>query len=194
MLENFTKKITNEIILNVSGISEEKAEQIDYGQYMAFADGLKLLAVLVAALILGQLKYAIVAVIVFSINKSYLGGVHAKIQIGCVITHFTFIFGTVYLAQIINIKFLNIVLFALSGILTFIYAPADLESKPIVTERRKRELRIKSSILLVTCFVITLIVPNIYSNIISVITIILTVNITPIVYKITNNKRGGIIT
>lgn len=161
---------------------------------MAFADGLKLLTVLVAALLLGQLKYAIVAVIVFSINKSYLDGVHAKTQIGCVITHFTFIFGTVYLAQIFNTKFLNIVLFALSGILAFLYTPADLLSKPIITEKRKRELRIKSSILLVTCFSITLIVPNIYSNIISVITIVSTVNITPIVYKITKNKRGGIIT
>ncbi len=193
MLGNITKKITNEIVLNVPGISEEKAEQIDYGLYMAFADGLKLLAVLIAALLLGLLKYAIVAVIVFSLNKSYLGGVHAKTQIGCVITHFSFIFGTVYLAQILNIKFLNIVLFAISGILTFLYAPADLASKPIITEKRKRELRIKSSILLVTCFAFTLIVPNIYSNIISVITIITTVNITPIVYRLTKNKRGGII-
>lgn len=193
MLEVITKKITNEIVLNVPGITEEKAEQIDYGLYMALADGLKLLAVLIAALLLGQLKYAVVAVIVFSLNKSYLGGVHAKTQIGCVITHFLFIFGTVYLAQILNIKFLNIVLFAISGIFVFLYAPADLVSKPIVTEKRKRELRIKGSILLVICFTVTLIVPNIYSNIISVITIISSVNITPIVYRLTKNKRGGII-
>ena len=53
MLEDITKKITNEIVLNVPGISEEKAEQIDYGLYMAIADGLKLLAVLIAALLLG---------------------------------------------------------------------------------------------------------------------------------------------
>ncbi|WP_242651734.1 accessory gene regulator B family protein [Ruminiclostridium cellulolyticum] len=66
-------------------------------------------------------------------------------------------------------KFLNIVLFALSAILTFLYAPADRVSKPIVTEKRKRELRIKGSILLVICFTVTLIGPNIYSNIISVI-------------------------
>lgn len=194
MLEEITKKITNEIVLNIPGISEEKPEQIDYGLYMAFADGLKLLAVLLTALFLGQLKYAVVAVIVFSLNKSYLGGVHAKTQIGCVITHFLFIFGTVYLAQILHIKFLNIVLFAISGILTFLYAPADLTSKPIVTEKRKKELRIKGSILLAICFVITLIVPDIYSNIISVITLISAVNITPIVYRLTKNKRGGIIT
>lgn len=191
MLEEITKKITNEIVLNIPGISEEKAEQIDYGLYMAFADGLKLLAVLLTALFLGQLKYAVVAVIVFSLNKSYLGGVHAKTQIGCVITHFLFIFGTVYLAQILNIKFLNIVLFAISGILTFLYAPADLTSKPIVTEKRKKELRIKGSILLAICFVITLIVPDIYSNIISVITLISAVNITPIVYRLTKIRGVG---
>ena len=98
------------------------------------------------------------------------------------------------MAQILSIKFLNIGLFAIAGVLTFLYAPADLTSKPIVTEKRKRELRIKGSILLVVCFVITLIVPNIYSNIISVITLISTVNITPIVYRLTKNKRGGIIT
>jgi Membrane protein putatively involved in post-translational modification of the autoinducing quorum-sensing peptide len=193
MLANITKKITKEIAAFVPGITEEKAEQIDYGLYMAISDGLKLIAVLTTALLLGVFKYALVAVIVFALNKSYLGGVHAKTQIGCVITHFSLIFGTVYLAQVINIKFINIILFVISGILAVLYAPADLISKPIVTEKRRRELRVKGCIVLLLCFIVTFIVPGIYSNIISFITVISAINITPIVYKITKNKRGEIV-
>lgn len=193
MLSKIVKKITEQIVLNVPGITEEKAEQIDYGLYTAFSDALKLLAVLLAALILGKLEYALVAVIVFAINKSYLGGIHAKTQIGCLITHFTIIFSCVYLSEIINIKYFNLILFLVAIVLAVLYAPADLVSKPIITIKRKQELRIKGSIVLMIWFIATFFVSSVYSNIISIITLISTINVTPIMYKITKNKRGGIV-
>lgn len=193
MLSKIVKKITDEIVIFVPGISAEKAEQIDYGLYVAFSDGFKLLAVLLTALFIGKLKYALVAVILFALYKSYLGGAHAKTQIGCIITHFTLMFSSIYMSQIIDIKYFNIGLFIVSGILVALYAPADLISKPIISVKRKNELRIKGSILLVICFIVTFIVPVIYSNIISIITLISSINITPSVYKITKNKKGGII-
>jgi accessory gene regulator B len=192
MLAKITMKIADQIILNVPGTTEEKAEQIKYGLYIAISDVLKLVAVLLAALVLGQFKFALVAVAVFAINKSYFGGVHAKTQLGCVITHFILMFGSVYLSEIINIRYFNVILFIVSGILVVLYAPADLISKPIITEKRKKELRIKGSILLVICFIVTFIVPVIYSNIISIITLISAINLTPIMYRITKNKKGGI--
>lgn len=193
MLSRITKKITDEILVTVPGITEEKAEEIDYGLYMAFSDGLKLIAVLLTAYIVGQFNYALVAVIVFSVNKSYLGGIHAKTQIGCLITHFVFIFGTIYLSHIINFGFLNVVLFIVSGILVYLYAPADLTSKPIITEKRWKELRIKGIIVFVLCFLISIFAPRVYSNVISIITLISTVNLTPVVYKITKNRKGGVL-
>lgn len=193
MLSKIVKKITDEIVIYVPGISEEKAEQIDYGLYVAFSDGFKLLAVLLTALFIGKLEYALVAVLIFALYKSYLGGAHAKTQIGCIITHFILMFGSIYISEKIDIRYLNVILFIVSGILVALYAPADLVSKPIITVKRKNELRIKGSILLVESFIITFIVPVIYSNIISIITLISAINITPLVYKITKNKKGGII-
>lgn len=193
MLNKITKKIANEILITVPGITEEKAEEIDYGLYMAISDGLKLIAVLLTAFALGQIKYALAAVVVFSINKSYLGGIHAKTQLGCVITHFTFIFGTIYLSHIIAFDYLNIFLFIISGILVYLYAPADLISKPIITQKRWKELRIKSSIIFVIWFLISFFVPQDYSNVISIITLINAVNLTPVVYKITKNRKGGVL-
>lgn len=148
---------------------------------------------MLAALILGKLEYALVAVIVFAINKSYLGGIHAKTQIGCLITHFTIIFSCVYLSEIINIKYFNLILFLVAIVLAVLYAPADLVSKPIITIKRKQELRIKGSIVLMIWFIATFFVSSVYSNIISIITLISTINVTPIMYKITKNKRGGIV-
>ncbi|PYG88511.1 accessory gene regulator B [Ruminiclostridium sufflavum DSM 19573] len=192
MLKKITKKITAQIVASVPGTSKEKAEQINYGLYIAFSDGLKLIAVLLVALGLGQFKFVLVAVAVFAINKSYFGGVHAKTQLGCIITHFILMFGSVYLSDLINIRYLNIILFVISGILMGLYAPADLASRPIITEKRKKELRIKGSILLVMWFIITCIVPVNYSNIISIVTLISTINLTPVIYRITKNQKGGI--
>lgn len=193
MLSRITKKITDEILLTVPGITEEKAEQIDYGLYMAISDGFKLIAVLLTALFLGQIQYALVAVIVFSVNKSYLGGIHAKTQLGCLVTHFSFIFGTIYLSHFIKLSFLNIILFIISGFLVYLYAPADLASKPIITEKRWKELRIKGSIVFILFFLISIFVPREYSNVISIITLITTINLTPEVYKITKNRKGGVL-
>ncbi len=192
MIANITKKITNQILLNVPDTTEEKAEQLNYGLYIAFTDILKLVAVLSVAFVLGQFKFALLAVVVFAVNKSYFGGVHAKTQLGCVITHFILIFSSVYLSQAINIRYFNVGLFIVAGTLVALYAPADLVSKPIITLKRKKELRIKSIILLVMCFIATFIVPVVCANIISIITLISAINLTPIIYRITENKKGGI--
>jgi accessory gene regulator B len=193
VISKIAKKITNEIVLNLAGITEEKAKEIEYGLYMALSDGIKLIAVLITAFFLGQLKYCLVAVIVFSLNKSYLGGIHAKTQLGCLITHFAIIFGSVYIAKAIHFRYINIILFICAGILTFLYAPADLESKPILTEKRRKELKFKGSILLFLFFIITFFVPSTYSNVIAVITLVSTVILTPVVYKISKNRKGGVL-
>ncbi len=193
MLNKITKKITNEIIVTVPNITEEKAEQIQYGLYIAISDGLKLIAVFLIAYLLGQLPLALAGGAVFALNKSFLGGIHAKTQLGCIIAYFIFIFGAIYSSKIIDISYFNVILFAVSGILVYLYAPADLASKPIITEKRWKELRLQGSITVAAFFIITFFVPREYSNIISIITLINSINITPVLYTITKNRKGGII-
>ena len=193
MLNKITKKITNEILVTVPNITEEKAEQIQYGLYIAISDGLKLIAVMLTAYFLGQLPLALAGGAVFALNKSFLGGVHAKTQLGCIITYFIFLFGAIYSSKIIDISCFNIILFVVSGILVYFYAPADLASKPIITEKRWKELRAQGSITVAVFFIITFFVPREYSNIISVITLINSINMTPVLYRITKNRKGGII-
>ena len=193
MLNKITKKITNEIIVTVPNITEEKAEQIQYGLYIAASDGLKFIAVMLTAYFLGQLPLALAGGAVFALNKSFFGGVHAKTQLGCIITYFIFLFGAIYSSKIIDISCFNIILFVVSGILVYFYAPADLASKPIITEKRWKELRAQGSITVAVFFIITFFVPREYSNIISIITLINSINMTPVLYRITKNRKGGII-
>ena len=193
MLNKITKKITNEIIVTVPNITEEKAEQIQYGLYIAASDGLKFIAVMLTAYFLGQLPLALAGGAVFALNKSFFGGVHAKTQLGCIITYFIFLFGAIYSSKIIDISCFNIILFAVSGILVYLYAPADLASKPIITKKRWKELRVQGSITVAVFFIITFFVPREYSNLISIITFINSINITPVLYRITKNRKGGII-
>ncbi len=194
MLDRITKRVADEILATVPGMTEERAEQIDYGLYMAISDSLKLAAVILTALLLGKINYALVAVLVFSINKSLFGGVHAKSQIGCILTHFTLIFGTIYLSILVSIPYLNYILFTISGFLIYFYAPADLESKPIITEKRYKELKIKGRLVFASWFLVSLFIPLTYCNIVSIITFITSVNLTPLVYKITKNRKGGVLT
>lgn len=193
MLSKITKKITNEIVVTVPNITEEKAEQIQYGLYLAISDGLKLIAVMLTAYFLGQLPLALTAGAVFALNKSFLGGIHAKTQLGCIITYFIFILGSIYSSKIIEISYFNIILFIVSGILVYLYAPADLASKPIITEKRWKELRVQGSIAVAVFFIITFFVPREYSNVISIVTLINSINMTPLLYTITKNRKGGII-
>lgn len=193
MLHKLTKKITEQITLYVPNTTPEKAEQIKYGLYVFITDTLKLCAILLTATALGQFKFALLASIVFSITKSNWGGVHAKTQLGCVITHFTFIFGTVYIAQAVRIMYLNIVLFAVAGVLIFLYAPADLPSKPIISLKRKKELRIRSAVVWAVMLTATFLVGQSYANVITVISLISAIITTPAAYSLTKNRRGGII-
>lgn len=193
MLSKITKKITEQIVLNVPSTTEEKAEQIEYGLYVFISDTLKLFAVLLTAEILGQFKYAVVACVVFAVAKSYWGGIHAKSQLACIITHFSFVFGTIYLAQAIKFQYLNIILFAAIGILLFLYAPADLPTKPIISLKRKKELRIKSAVVWTVFLILSFLVPTSYENVISIMSLLSAINTTPVAYKVTGNRRGGVI-
>ncbi len=192
MLNKFTKYLTEFTISVYPEITSDKAEQIEYGLYMIISDGIKLLAISLISLILGIFNLSIIAVIVFSLCKTYFGGAHANTQIKCFMIHFIVIFSTVFVSQAISSKIL-LLFFLVSGFLFYKFAPADTLAKPILTYKRWQELRIRGFVLLCIFFLVACIVPVCYANVITVIVFICALNITPVAYKISNSKKGGMV-
>jgi len=192
MLSKITEKIVKQIVLNIPQITPEKAEQIEYGLYMAFSDVLKVLLLVLLSIPFGLFGKVLVAILSFGMLRVFLGGIHSKSEIACIITYFIIVYGSVGLSLVINsFSYLNLIVFPVAIILAFMYAPADMPCKPIASRKHRKKLRICGLTELAIMFIITFTVPNVYSNIISINTLITAVMLTPLVYKLTGNKLSN---
>ncbi len=193
MLESITKSITNEIVQSLPEY-QDKAERIEYGLYMALSDTPKVLALILISLPLNLLMHVLVAIVTFGMLRVFLGGIHSKTQIQCIITYPIFIYGSIYLSIMFNIPHINLVGFTIAIMLAFIYAPADLPCKPVRSKYHRKKLRILGLTSLLILFAISFFVPSEFSNLICLNSLIVSLMLTPIVYKITGNtlsNQGG---
>lgn len=191
MLSKITEKITKQIVLNFPQITNEKAEQVEYGLYMALSDIVKVSALVIVSLPFGLFGKVLAAILTFGMLRVFLGGIHSKSEIECIITYFIIVYGSVGLSLIINFRYLNLIAFPIALILAFMYAPADMPCKPIASRKHRKKLRIFGLTELVLIFIVTFIVPNAYSNIISIVTLIAALMLTPLVYRLTGNELSN---
>jgi accessory gene regulator B len=192
MLSQITEKLTKQIVLNFPQMTPEKAEQVEYGLYMALSDIIKILALVLISLPFGLFGKVIAAIITFGMLRVFLGGIHSKSEIECVVTYFAIIYGSIGLSVIINsFRYLNLIVFPIAFIFAFLYSPADMPCKPVASVKHRRKLRICGLTELAVLFLITFVVPNIYSNIISIITLIEALMLTPLVYRLTGNELSN---
>jgi accessory gene regulator B len=191
MLDTITSRITDQIVLSIPGISPEKAEQIDYGLYMAISDLLKVSAVIIASVFFKLTFQAILALLVFGLLRMSMGGIHAKTQLGCILTYFTIIFGSIELSELITFPFTNLIVFPAGIIAAYLYAPADLPCKPIHSRKRRLILKTCGIAQIVVLFSISFFLPTVYRNIIVLNTFIVISMITPFAYKLTGNKTSN---
>lgn len=135
---------------------------------------LEIIAIILISWIFGFLIQAIVCLIVFVSIRLYSQGFHADTYAGCFTITVSLILGIPLLAIyfIGNISLiLSILIFILSIIITYIYAPSDHIEKPIVSEIYRKELKIKALILNLIWFLIyiALFLINKYSYLTSII-------------------------
>ncbi|EPR10136.1 accessory gene regulator ArgB-like protein [Ruminiclostridium papyrosolvens] len=193
MLSRITEYITKQAVLILPDITPEKAEKIEYGLYMGISDISKVLALLIVSIPLNIFLLVFTAILSAGSLRLSLGGIHSKTQIRCLISYFLSIYGSVYLSYIIPIK-INIIIFIIVYTLTYLYAPADLPSKPIVSSKHKRKLRFYGFITLSLLLLLTTLVSTLFANIISINALIVSIMTTPLAYKLTGNtlsKKEG---
>jgi len=159
---------------------------------MAVSEIVKIAAVLIIAAILNVFGYALIAMVIFGIHRGFIGGVHAKTHWGCFLSYCAIIFGTVYssIHLVVNKVLLCAVLYPLCMLAAYLYAPADIENKPVISKRQRRYLRAGGFAFLTLVFAAALFLPQPYANILIFITSVECITMLPIVYRLTGNKYG----
>lgn len=197
MIDKFCTYLTNKIRKEMPEVDDERAEVINYGIQLIIGEIPKILLLFVVAFILkiGWLTlFAFFAILPY---KKYSGGFHLKTHLGCIIGTCLFYFLTVYMSKYIvfeqaYIKYIIVLaIWIFSMIMVKLYAPADTENLPILSEKERRYKKIMSYVTLtITLILATIITNNIISNILIIGTFLQTISITKIAYKLSKNKYG----
>lgn len=191
--EKFSEKVTNYVKNTLPNKTEEDLEIIKYGVEILFMNLTKIPIILLIAYYLGIFKEVIFSILAFGIIRKFAAGIHATKSYVCLVCSCMIFLGTVYIS--INFKLpiiIKIVVFILSFIVYFKYAPADTEEKPYVNYVIRKNLKIKSLITLILYFILSLIIKDIFiSNILIHILWIEGILISPITYKVFKRRYNN---
>ena len=196
MIEKFCLFLTNIIKKNNSEIDEERAEIINYGLQLLIGEIPKMIITLILSFILGILKLTIIAILIIMPYRAVSGGFHMKSHLGCIIVTNLFYCGIPKISEYIYFHNQTKIIFVLCALILGIimikfYAPADTENVPILREKERKQKKFFSYIFYITGLMTSLLVKDdIIFNIIFLGYFVQTLMITPIAYKITNNKYG----
>ncbi|MGE5328337.1 MAG: accessory gene regulator ArgB-like protein [Deltaproteobacteria bacterium] len=197
MVDALSNKLTLIIKMNVQDIDDEKAEIINYGLKSIFSLITKTVIILLLAYWLGILDLMLITIISIAIYRLFAGGAHANSHITCLITTSMLYFGTIYLSKwlslyVLNVKPFYLVIFIVNCIIIYLYAPADVQQKPIMSKTLKEKLRIESvfSMSLIVIISLTIINNTVISNILILTTLFQSITMLPVFYKILGCHRS----
>ena len=153
----------------------------------------KSIILLTTAYFLGVLQYTFIAFIVFAVLRVSASGVHANSTIQCIIVNYILFLGNVYLSLNFSINIIiQSIIFIISLILIFLYAPGDTEERPLVSKKLRKRLKIKSIVVVIIFYIaIILIKSNIYANLITYSILEASLVITPMAYKLFGKKTNN---
>lgn len=184
--------LTDWLYVSLPGIDPKKREEIEYGIYMAISEILKISLLLILSIVLRVFLSVFAVITIYGLLRFNLGGVHAKTHWGCFISYILMVYGLVLLSSITRIDrvILDLIIIPFNLIVSYLYAPADMPQKPIMSKKQRKRLRITGFILLAILFVTSQFVTQFWANIILFTCFIQNILMTPFVYKITKNKYG----
>ena len=197
MVDKICLFLTHKIQEEMPEINNERAEIIDYGLHLIIGELPKIFIILGIAYILGIFKLTLLTVILLLPYRSVSGGFHLKTHLGCIIGTTLIYCGIakiscyiIFYNQILKyIITLSVWIFGV--IMIHLYAPADTENVPILSQKERKNKKILSYIFLSIALIASCIIQNrIISNILLLSHIAQTICITKLAYKITKNKYG----
>ena len=196
MIDKITQSLTNKIRKEMPDVDDERAEVINYGLQLLLGEVPKFFIMLLIAYLLGVFKLSLITFTILLPYRGASGGFHLKTHIGCIISTCAFYCGVAILAKNIilinSMKYTFILISFMFGIsMIKLYAPADTEDVPILSEKIRKQKQILSYVFLTIGLIVAAVINNsIISNIIIFGYILQTCMITRFAYRITNSKYG----
>lgn len=198
MIDKICNVILKRIKTEMPQMDDERAEVINYGLQLIIGEIPKLFIMLAIAYLLGVLKLTILAYFILLPYKYFVGGVHAKSHLACIITTPAIYCGNALISKILVIpnvyRYLAVILvWIFSMIVISIYAPADTENVPILRKSERKFKKIMSYVMMTLSLVIAIVLKDKYvviSNILIIGCLIHSIFITRPMYKFYHNKYG----
>lgn len=192
MFSKISNYMTDLIYETLPNVDPERREVIEYGVYMTVSEIVKISLLLIIASILHIVPYVLGVIVIYGIQRTFLGGLHAKTHLSCVITHCAIIACVLAVSFISHIdrQWLLLIIVPFSYFTAYKYAPADMPQKPVKSKKQRKQLRMGGFILLAILFTAAYFLDGLWSNIILFTCFIQSVLMTPVLYRITKNKYG----
>ncbi len=168
-------------------------KKVKYGIEVLIINISKLIITLIVAKLLGIVVETLETIIVVSLIRHYSFGAHASTSFLCTIVTLIMFIGPVILSKYINFNYyIDGVLFVISIILLYKYAPADTEKRPLISAK-KREMLKKKTLIMVGVLGIVALITNIYSLKVTIFLgmFVASLMTTPLVYKILGQKYNN---
>jgi len=167
--------------------------RIKYGIQMLYLGLSKLVVLIFAALLIGDLLATLIAVASFNVIRSAAFGVHAKSTKQCFI--FSFI-GFVALPKImLMLSIAPSVLVVISiaiPVLLYLYAPSDTEKRPLLGSKRRRQLKLTATKRGIMIVFLIFFIPSITFKISLLVGAMVQVILNlPVTYKLLNERRNN---
>ena len=199
MIEKICNSILEKIRKEMPEVDDERAEVINYGLQMIIGEAPKLLIMIGFAYILGVLKLTVLAYLLLLPYKYFVGGVHAKSHLACIITTPAIYCGNAFISKtltFIPLEYRYLLIF-LVGIFSMIfitlYAPADTEEVPILRKTERKYKKIMSYIIMTLTLLLAIILIKkniVISNILIFGCLIDSIFITRPMYRLFKNQYG----
>lgn len=197
MIDKFCDFISSKIKQNVENIDEEKELVINFGVKLIFGELPKIIILFILGFLLGIGWYTLIFFVLLCAYRGFTGGFHLKTHLGCMLTTSFLYLGPILLAKYVTISqdYILYIMVAVIAIFSIIvitkYAPADTENIPILSKKERKSKKIKAYITLVVLLGIMLFSPDKTISYMLVYGMFLqNLTVTPIAYKLTNNKYG----
>jgi membrane protein putatively involved in post-translational modification of the autoinducing quorum-sensing peptide len=152
------KRIT-QILVASAVVKEDDTELYIYGFFMLVSRILFLFVTVVTGFLTGILPESILFYVVFTLLRTYAGGVHAKTETACTIFTTFAIVVSVLLIRLLEIFAAGTVSFLILGIgslCILAFSPLDTAEKPL-KEQDKKRYRLATLITLMLCITTTLV-------------------------------------
>lgn len=174
------------LLNNSYNYDNDTLDRVKYGLELIYISITKMIVIILISIILGLIKETFITILLFNGLRTFGYGIHAKKSWHCYVSS-SFIFIILpYIFVNINFTVIQKIIISLLSLISFIlYAPADTHKRPLVNEKHRKKLKIKT---LIVCSIYILIMflsnNTLLINLIILSMVLESFVINPWIYKI----------